>query len=83
MRSGIGEGHLSVEAITSFIQWSAKLSFFAFQITIDGLPGQTSTTSAFFEGQYLPLTPLSPVQCLLMALELVKKQSDLEEELQP
>jgi hypothetical protein len=57
--AGIGEGHLSVEAITTFIQWSPKLPFFAFQITIDDLPGQTGTTSAFFEGQSLPL--ISPV----------------------
>ena len=57
--AGIGEGHLSVDAITTFIQWSPRLSFFAFQITIGGVPGQTSISSAFFEGQSLPLT--SPV----------------------
>jgi hypothetical protein len=57
--AGIGEGHLSVDAITTFIQWSPRLSFFAFQITIGGVPGQTSITSAFFEGPSLPLT--SPV----------------------
>jgi hypothetical protein len=57
--AGIGEGHVSVEAIITFIPWPPKLPVFAFQVTIDGLPGQTGTASAFFEGQSLPLT--SPV----------------------
>jgi hypothetical protein len=57
--AGIGEGHVSVEAITTFIPWPPKLLVFTFQVTIDGLPGQTGTDSAFFEGQSLPLT--SPV----------------------
>jgi hypothetical protein len=57
--AGIGDGHVSVEAIAAFIPWPPKLLVFAFQVTIDGLPGQTGTASAFFEGQSLPLT--SPV----------------------
>jgi hypothetical protein len=57
--AGIGEGHVSAEAIITFIQWPPKLPVFAFQVTIDGLPGQIGTSSAFFEGQSLPLS--SPV----------------------
>ena len=57
--AGIGEGHVSTEAIITAIHWSPKLPVFAFQVTIDGLPSQTSTASAFFEGDSLPLT--SPV----------------------
>ncbi|MGB6594340.1 MAG: hypothetical protein WBE68_22815, partial [Candidatus Nitrosopolaris sp.] len=57
--AGIGEGHVSVEAIITFIPWPPKSPIFAFQVTIDGLPGQTGTALAFFEGQSLPLT--SPV----------------------
>jgi Metallo-beta-lactamase superfamily len=57
--AGIGEGYVSAEAIITFIQWPPKLPVFAFQVTIDGLPAQTGTSSAFFEGQSLPLT--SPV----------------------
>jgi hypothetical protein len=56
---GIGEGHVSTEAIITVIHWSPKLPVFAFQVTIDGLPSQIGTSSAFFEGQSLPLT--SPV----------------------
>jgi hypothetical protein len=32
--AGIGEGHLSVDAITTFIQWSPRLSFFAFKLQL-------------------------------------------------
>jgi hypothetical protein len=35
--AGIGEGHVSAEAIITLIQWPPKLPVFAFQVTIDGL----------------------------------------------
>jgi len=57
--AGIGKGHVSAEAIITFIHGPRKLPFFAFQVTIDRLPGLTGSSSAFFEGQSLPLT--SPV----------------------
>jgi hypothetical protein len=57
--AGIEEGLISTEAIITVIHWSPTLPVFAFQVTIYGLPSQTGTASAFFEGESLPLT--SPV----------------------